>query len=115
MCLDFADAKSVFTKILKHLDAAKAYFTIDSDIETYAKITLEISAAYKYLAGFEHNRDIQLKLHKWRVEYLENVCKKFYTIIDIDTEFQTYKRVWCEVVDFLFHDYGFNARESVSQ
>jgi len=96
--LDLADAKSVFMKILKHLDVAKAYFTIDSDIETYAKITLEISAAYKYLAGFEHNKDIQLKLHKRRVEYLENVCKKFHTIIDIDTEFQTYKRVWYEVV-----------------
>ncbi|XP_024872895.1 protein KBP homolog [Temnothorax curvispinosus] len=94
--LNLADAKSVFTKILNHLDAAKEYFTADTDIENYAKIMLDVSAAYKYLAGFEQGRDVQLKLHKRRVEFLEDVCKKFHTIID--TEFVTYKRVWCEVV-----------------
>lgn len=96
--LNLTDAKSVFIKILKHFDVAKAYFTAETDIETYAKIILEVSTAYKYLASFEHNRDIQLKLHKRRVQYLENVCKKFHTIIDKDSEFQTYKRVWFEMV-----------------
>lgn len=96
--LNFENAKSVFMKIMKHLDEAKAYFTVDTDIESYAQITLEVSAAHKYLAGFEQRRDNQLKLHKRRVEYLENVCKKFNAIIDTDAEFQIYKRVWYEMV-----------------
>lgn len=96
--MNYADANSVFVKVLKHLQVAKKYFTADTDTETYAKIILEISAAYKYLAGFEHKRDIQLELHKQRVKYLEDTCNKFHEIIDTDTEFRIYKRVWYEIV-----------------
>jgi len=96
--LNLADAKSVFVQTLRHLDLAKQYFTADTDIESCAKITLDISDTYKYLAGFEQQRDRRIKLHKRRVECLENICKKFHTTVDVDTELQIYKRVWYEIV-----------------
>ncbi|TGZ53885.1 Uncharacterized protein DBV15_01824 [Temnothorax longispinosus] len=64
----------------------------------YAMITLKISDAYKYLAGFEEQRDEQIKLHKLRVECLEDVRKKFRTAIDDDRELQIYRRICYEVV-----------------
>ncbi|XP_071628492.1 KIF-binding protein-like [Temnothorax longispinosus] len=96
--LNLADAKSVFVKTLKELETAKEYFTADTDIENYAKITLKISDTYKYLAGFEEQRDKQIKLHKRRVECLEDARKKFRTTIENDRELQIYKRIWYEVV-----------------
>lgn len=96
--LSLADAKSVFIETLRHLDTAKEYFTADTDIESYAKIMFETSETYKYLAGFEDQRDKRIKLHKRRVECLEDVRKKFHTIINTDTELQIFKRVWYEIV-----------------
>ncbi|XP_071568839.1 KIF-binding protein-like [Temnothorax nylanderi] len=95
---NLADAKSVFKKTLKLLKTAKKYFTADTNIKMYAMITLKISDAYKYLAGFEEQRDEQIKLHKRRVECLEDVRKKFRTAIDDDRELQIYKRICYEVV-----------------
>lgn len=96
--LNLTDAQFVFIKILKYIDEAKKYFTADADIETYAEIILQLSAAYKYLVGFEQDRDVQLKLHKRRVTYLEDVYKKFHTIINTDTELEIYKRIWYEMI-----------------
>ncbi|XP_071653277.1 KIF-binding protein-like [Temnothorax longispinosus] len=96
--LNLADAKLVFLNTLRELETAKKYFTADIDIESYAKITLKISDTYKYLAGFEEQRDKQIKLHKRRVESLENARKKFHTITVQDRELQIYKRIWYEVV-----------------
>ncbi|XP_071647139.1 KIF-binding protein-like [Temnothorax longispinosus] len=100
--LNLADAKSIFIKTLKQFEEAKEeykeYFALDNGTVTYAKITLEMSDTYKYLAGFEEQRDNQIKLHKGRVKLLEDACKKFPTIIKDDTELQIYKRIWYEVV-----------------
>ncbi|XP_071628559.1 KIF-binding protein-like [Temnothorax longispinosus] len=96
--LNLADAKSVFEKTLKLLKTAKKYFTAYTNIKMYAMITLKISDAYKYLAGFEEQRDEQIKLHKLRVECLEDVRKKFRTAIDDDRELQIYRRICYEVV-----------------
>ncbi|XP_071568840.1 KIF-binding protein-like [Temnothorax nylanderi] len=96
--LNLADVKSIFEKTLKLLKTVKEYFTADTNIKMYAMITLKISDAYKYLAGFEEQRDEQIKLHKRRVECLEDVRKKFRTAIDDDRELQIYKRICYEVV-----------------
>ncbi|XP_071575344.1 KIF-binding protein-like [Temnothorax nylanderi] len=96
--LNLADAKSVFVKTVRELEAAKEYFTADTDIENYAKITLKISDTYKYFASFEEQRDEQIKLHKQRVECLEDARKKFRTTIENDRELQIYKRIWYEMV-----------------
>lgn len=95
---NLTDAKSIFVQTVRHLGTAKEYFVPETDIESYAKIILEISRAYKYLAGFEQQRDKQIKLHKRRVDFLEEVCKKFHAIINVDSELLTYKEVWYELV-----------------
>ncbi|XP_071563119.1 KIF-binding protein-like [Temnothorax nylanderi] len=96
--LNLADAKSVFIKTLRQFEKAKEHFTPDTDTVTYANIILEISDTYKYLAGFEEQRDNQIKLHKGRVNLLEDARKKFPTVIKDDTELQIYKRICYEVV-----------------
>ncbi|XP_071564413.1 KIF-binding protein-like [Temnothorax nylanderi] len=96
--LNLSDAKSVFVKTLRQLKIAKEYFTADTDIESYAKITLKISDAYKYFAGFEEQKDNQIKLHKGRIKLLEDARKKFHRITEDDRESQIYKRIWYEVV-----------------
>ncbi|XP_071629143.1 KIF-binding protein-like [Temnothorax longispinosus] len=96
--LNLADAKLVFVKTLRQLETAKEYFTAYTDIENYAKITLKISATYKYLAGFEEQIDEKIKLHKRRVECLEDARKKFEAITVKDRELQIYKRIWYEIM-----------------
>ncbi|XP_071563123.1 KIF-binding protein-like [Temnothorax nylanderi] len=96
--LNLIDAKSVFIKTLRQFEKAKEHFTPDTDTVIYAKITLEISDTYKYLAAFEEQRDNQIKLHKGRGKLLEDARKKFPTIIEDDTELQIYKRICYEVV-----------------
>ncbi|XP_071568861.1 KIF-binding protein-like [Temnothorax nylanderi] len=96
--LNLTVAKSVFEKTWSLFERVKEYFTADSNIKMYAMITLKISDAYKYLAGFEEQRDEQIKLHKRRVESLEDVRKKFRTTIEDDRELQIYKRICYEVV-----------------
>ncbi|XP_071564530.1 KIF-binding protein-like [Temnothorax nylanderi] len=96
--LNLADAKLVFVKTLRQLETAKEYFTADTDIENYAKIMLKISDTYKYLAGFEEQRGEQIKLHKRRVECLEDARRKFQAITVNDRELQIYKRIWYEIV-----------------
>ncbi|XP_071563122.1 KIF-binding protein-like [Temnothorax nylanderi] len=96
--LNLADAKSIFIKTLRQFEKAKEHFTPDTDTVTYATIILEISDTYKYLAGFEEQRDNQIKLHKGRVNLLEDARKKFPTIIEDDTDLQIYKRICYEVV-----------------
>ncbi|XP_071630224.1 KIF-binding protein-like [Temnothorax longispinosus] len=96
--LNFSDAKSIFKKTLMQLESAKKYFTVDTNIVIYAKITLKISDTYKYFADFEERRDNQIKLHKQRVKCLEDACKNFRTTIRSDRELQIYKRIWYEMV-----------------
>ncbi|XP_071568862.1 KIF-binding protein-like [Temnothorax nylanderi] len=96
--LNLTDAKSVFEKTWTLLERVKGYFTADSNIKMYAMITLKISDAFKYLAGFEEQRDDQIELHKRRIECLEDVRKKFHTTIEDDREIQIYKRICYEVV-----------------
>ncbi|XP_071575297.1 KIF-binding protein-like [Temnothorax nylanderi] len=96
--LNLADAKLVFVNTLRELQAAKKYFTIDTNIENYAMLTLKISNAYKYLAGFQEQRDEQIKLHKQRVKYLEEAHKELQTITVNDRESQICERIRYEMV-----------------
>ncbi|XP_012527321.1 KIF-binding protein [Monomorium pharaonis] len=113
--LNLTDAKSTFVQTLRYLDKAKKYFTTDTDIDSYMEIVLEISAAYKYLAGFEQHRDKQIKLHKRRVECLEGLCEKFSITVKEDGESQLYKQILYElmtscstVIDLMLEEMYYN-------
>lgn len=71
--LDFEDAKLVFLNVKKWLDDAKEYYVLMDHASDYVQIIQDLSQAYKYLACFETNEDRQAKMHKRRIDLLEEI------------------------------------------
>ncbi|KAK0084988.1 hypothetical protein PV325_005985 [Microctonus aethiopoides] len=71
--LDFSDARLVFLNVQKWLDEAKKYYALNTHASDYVHIVQDMSQAYKYLAFFEGNEDNQAKMHKRRIDILEQV------------------------------------------
>ncbi|XP_011634770.1 KIF1-binding protein homolog isoform X2 [Pogonomyrmex barbatus] len=121
--LNFTDAKSVFIKSLRCLDGAKRYFCPESDIQSYVLISLDISRAYKYLASFEQERKKQIKLHKRRIENLEDISEKLHLATDENGNLNMQRQVWFElttscstVMDLLAEDtYGIVPSEDIKK
>ncbi|XP_066596060.1 KIF-binding protein-like [Prorops nasuta] len=74
--LDFNDARPVFLNTQKWLDDSKKYYSFDSHASDYVQIAQDLSQAFKYLSFFEESDDRQAKMHKRRVDILENVVKE---------------------------------------
>ncbi|KOC65351.1 KIF1-binding protein like protein [Habropoda laboriosa] len=74
--LDFDDAKLVFLNLQKWLGEAKLYYTLENHASMYISIVQDISKGYKYLLFFEKHGDRQAKMHKRRIDMLENVIKE---------------------------------------
>ncbi|XP_011496932.1 PREDICTED: KIF1-binding protein homolog [Ceratosolen solmsi marchali] len=83
--LDFNDAKGVFLNVQKWLDNAQKYFTLENQASDHVQIIQDMSQLYKYLAFFEENDARQAKMHKRRVDLLENIVnqlnEKYYKSI----------------------------------
>lgn len=93
--LDFNDARPVFLNIRKWLDKAKEYYTFENHASDYAWIAQDLSQAYKYLAFFEDNEDRQARMHKRRIDTLEEVieglCSRFYRVVC--------REIWIELAE----------------
>ncbi|XP_011689714.1 PREDICTED: KIF1-binding protein homolog [Wasmannia auropunctata] len=76
--LDFNDARPVFLNVRKWLDRAREYYTFENHASDYAWIAQDLSQAYKYLAFFEDNEDRQARMHKRRIDTLEEVIEGLY-------------------------------------
>ncbi|CAK9832718.1 KIF-binding protein [Anthophora retusa] len=74
--LDFDDAKLVFLNMQKWLNQAKLYYTLEDHASDYIIIVHNISQGYKYLSFFETDKDRQAKMHKRRINILEDVIQK---------------------------------------
>ncbi|XP_017884825.1 KIF1-binding protein homolog [Ceratina calcarata] len=74
--LDFDDARLVFLSVLKWLEQAKTYYTLENHASDYVLIVQDISQAYKYLSFFEEHEDRQAKMHRRRINVLEDVIKE---------------------------------------
>ncbi|XP_053989058.1 KIF-binding protein [Hylaeus volcanicus] len=74
--LDFEDARLVFLNVQKWLDQAKSYYTLEDHASDHIAIVQDVSQAYMYLAFFEEDEDRQAKMHKKRINILENVIKE---------------------------------------
>lgn len=83
--LDFDDARPVFLNIRKWLNEAKLYYSFENHASDYACIAQDMSQAYRYLAFYEENDDRQAKMHKRRIDILEEVSQglspRFYRVI----------------------------------
>ncbi|XP_029679246.1 protein KBP homolog isoform X1 [Formica exsecta] len=95
--LNLNDAKVVFVNVLRWLDIAKSYFTIEKNFGHYGKIIIEISKAYKYFAYFEQSKVKQIKICKLRIEILENAIKELYIRAKRKEEFLICKHIHFEL------------------
>lgn len=73
--LDIDDARPVFLTFQKWVEKAKSYYTADSEASEYAKIVQDHATAYKHLAFFESDPANQSKMHKRRIDLLEDLRK----------------------------------------
>lgn len=80
--LDMDDAKPVFLNTLKWVEKAKSYYTPETEATEYSKIIQDQAMAYKHLAFFESDPANQAKMHKRRIDLLEELLdllnKVFY-------------------------------------
>ncbi|XP_076626065.1 KIF-binding protein [Colletes latitarsis] len=74
--LDFDDARLTFLNVKKWLKVAQLYYTLEDHASDHVSIVQDISEAYRYLAFFEEHEDRQVKMHKKRINVLENVIKE---------------------------------------
>ncbi|XP_077522102.1 KIF-binding protein [Amblyomma americanum] len=73
---DFDGARPVFLKSQKWLEDAKQYYTLKDHATDYIEITQEMSKLYRELTHFEPAPDRKSKMHKRRIDMLEEVLKE---------------------------------------
>lgn len=67
------DAKKVFLKTQDWIKSAQEYYNLDTLASDYIEIIQDQSLVYLNLLFFEDNPDNQAKLHKRRIDLLENI------------------------------------------
>ena len=83
--LIFDEAKEIFLQVQKWIASAKSFYTIDDHCVDFVEIEQDYSTLYKLLAYFEGNLERQCKMHKRRVDLLQDVLDnlnpQFYLLI----------------------------------
>ncbi|KAJ8919512.1 hypothetical protein NQ315_002133 [Exocentrus adspersus] len=74
--LTLEDARKVFINAQQWTTKAQEYYTLDSLASDYIEIVLDQTQLYLNLLFFEDNPENQAKLHKRRVNLLENILDK---------------------------------------
>ncbi|KAH1027145.1 KIF-binding protein [Dendroctonus ponderosae] len=74
--LQFSDAKIVFLQTQEWIKLAEEYYTLETLASDYIEIVQDHTQLYLNLLFFEDNPDNQAKLHKRRIDLLENVVSK---------------------------------------
>lgn len=91
--LDFSDAKLVFFKINEWIDNAKKYYCLENHASDYVQLIQDQSQAYKYLSFFLNEEAQQAKMHKRRIDMLEDVLKELH-----ETYYQNCcRQIWMEL------------------
>ncbi|XP_046575702.1 KIF-binding protein-like [Haliotis rubra] len=82
---DFSEAREVFLSVQTRLNDAKRFYVVDGHCSDYIQIIQDISKAYKELAFFELDMDRQCKMHKRRVDMLNDTLTglnpKYYLLV----------------------------------
>lgn len=85
LCLTFEEAKIIFLNTISWLNKSKEYYVADGEASEWARITQDMSSAYKYLAFFEEDFGNQCKIHKKRADLLEEILtslnQQYYKVI----------------------------------
>ncbi|KPI92917.1 KIF1-binding protein-like [Papilio xuthus] len=91
--LMYQDAREVFLNCQSWLNKAKEYYKLDSLASDYIKLTQDSSQSYAYLAFFEEDDERRAKMHKRRVDMLEELVKEINPVYYL----QYCRQLWYEL------------------
>ncbi|CAH0406829.1 unnamed protein product [Chilo suppressalis] len=74
--LTYQDAREVFLSCQNWLNKAKEYYKLDSLASDYIELIQDSSQSYSYLAFFEEDDERRAKMHKRRIDMLEELVKE---------------------------------------
>ncbi|XP_063360009.1 KIF-binding protein-like [Cydia amplana] len=74
--LTYQDAREVFLSCQSWLNKAKEYYKLDTLASDYIELVQDSSLAYSYLAFFEEDDERRAKMHKRRIDMLEELIKE---------------------------------------
>ncbi|CAG4949325.1 unnamed protein product [Colias eurytheme] len=74
--LTYQDAREVFLSCQSWLNKAKEYYKLDSLASDYIELIQDSSQSYAYLAFFEEDDERRSKMHKRRIDMLEDLIKE---------------------------------------
>ncbi|XP_026483582.1 KIF-binding protein-like [Vanessa tameamea] len=74
--LTYQDAREVFLCCQSWLNKAKEYYKLDTLASDYIELVQDSSQSYCYLAFFEEDDERRAKMHKRRVDMLEDLIKE---------------------------------------
>lgn len=74
--LMFQDAKVVFLSCQTWLNKAKEYYKLETLASDYIELIQDCSQSYSYLAFFEEDDERRAKMHKRRIDMLEELVKE---------------------------------------
>lgn len=84
--LTFDDARQVFKSAVKHLEQAKIYYNLNERASDNVECVQDHSKLFQNLIMYETDFDRQCKMHKRRIDMLENIFKQInpeYFLIEI--------------------------------
>lgn len=113
--LDMDDARPVFLTIQKWIEKAKTYYTPDNEASEYSKIIQDHALTYKNLAFFESDPSNQAKMHKRRIDLLNDLLdmlnKVFYMNIVREVLYEL-GTAYSNILDIKLDTFEQNQKES---
>ncbi|XP_038214477.1 KIF-binding protein-like [Zerene cesonia] len=91
--LTYQDAREVFLSCQSWLNKAKEYYKLDSLASDYIELIQDSSQSYAYLAFFEEDDERRSKMHKRRIDMLEDLIKE----INPTYYLQCCRQLWYEL------------------
>ena len=78
----FDAARALYLAASHHVESAKLFYVLDGHVNDHVDIVQQHSQLFKVLASFESDRDRQCKMHKRRIDMLEELVgrlnRQFY-------------------------------------
>ncbi|XP_076310900.1 KIF-binding protein [Tachypleus tridentatus] len=72
---NYEEARLVFLNTQKWLNEAKGYYTVEDHASDYVQVIQEMSKLFKSLSAFETSPERQCRMHKRRIDLLEECLK----------------------------------------
>lgn len=91
--LTYHDGRQVFMSCQNWLNKAKEYYKLETLASDYIELVQDSSASYNYLAFFEEDDERRSKMHKRRIDMLEDLVKEINPLYYL----QYCRQLWYEL------------------